>query len=56
MQKFNVQIDDGDGSIEWIQVDAVGEDDAADKAKQILLSMNKHIDDDLVVVITIEKI
>ena len=54
MTKYRVQIDDGDGKIEWIEVEAVDENDAADSAAKKLAILKPEADPDLMVVITIE--
>jgi len=54
MTKYRVEIDDGDGNIEWIEVDALDENDAVDAATKKLSDLKPHADPDLMVVITLE--
>ncbi len=55
MTKYRVEIDDGDGNIEWIEVDALDENDAVDAAIKQLSNLRPEADSDLMVVITIEE-
>ena len=55
MTKYRVEIDDGDGNIEWIEVDAIDENHAADSAVEKLVNLKPEADPDLMVVITLEK-
>lgn len=54
MTKYRVEIDDGDGNIEWIEVDALDENDATDSAVKKLAILKPEADPDLMVVITLE--
>jgi len=54
MTKYRVEIDDGDGNIEWIEVDALDENDAVDAATKKLSDLKPEADPDLMVVITLE--
>ena len=54
MTKYRVEIDDGDGNIEWIEVDALDENEAVDVATKQLSDLKPEADSDLMVVITIE--
>ena len=54
MTKYRVEIDDGDGNIEWIEVDALDENEAVDAATKKLSDLKPEADPDLMVAITIE--
>ena len=55
MITYNVEIDDGDGDISWIEVEAVDDNDAIEAAKEKLASIKPDAESDLMVVITLEK-
>ena len=54
MTKYRIEIDDGDGNIEWIEVDALDENEAVDAATKKLSDLKPEADPDLMVAITIE--
>ena len=54
MSTYRVEIDDGDGNIEWIEVDALNENEASDLAIKKLANLKPEADPDLMVVITLE--
>ena len=53
MKLYNIEIDDGDGNIETISVEAKDEDEAISLAKQKLLTISNEADLDLMVVISL---
>lgn len=54
MGKYKVEIDDGDGNIHWLDVEAGDENGASDAARRQLAELDSEADSDLFVVITIE--
>jgi len=55
MNKYKVEIDDGDGNIEWIDVEANDESSVVDVAVAQFSKMKPEADSDLMVIISIEK-
>ena len=54
MTKYRVELDDGDGNIDWIEVNALDENEAVDAATKKLSDLKPEADPDLMVVITLE--
>ena len=54
MTKYRVEIDDGDGNIDWIEVDAQDDNEAVDSAIKKTADLKPEADPDLMVVITVE--
>ena len=54
MAKYRVEMDDGDGNIDWIEVCASNENEAVDAATKKLADLKPEADPDLMVVITLE--
>ena len=55
MNKYKVEMDDGDGNIEWIDVEAKDESSVVDVAVAEFSKMKPEADSDLMVIISIEK-
>ena len=54
MNKYKVEMDDGDGNIEWIDVEAKDESSVVDVAVAEFSKMKPEADSDLMVIISIE--
>ena len=54
MTKYRVEIDDGDGNIDWIEVNAQDDNEAVDSAIKKTADLKPEADPDLMVVITVE--
>ena len=55
MAVYKVEIDDGDGNMEWIEVDAEDENEAVDLSVKKLAIMKPEADSELMVVISLTK-
>lgn len=51
--KYEVEIDDGNGNISWVSVEADNENDADEAAKKMLLASNPDAEETMTVVISI---